>query len=325
MPPDLLDPPDSDSDAQQVTGALTGLRKFSDAANSGASNAQAPSQGEGGGATSPGKAFACGLEALSMAAAQASKKGPKPPRARAPPPPKPAKPKPEPATPPHCHSCGATETPKWRCGMTLCNACGLRASESRKSKHNRAPHVLPNASMMGMQVQVAMPGACAGQMMGYTMMGTMLHPCAIPMVSLPHGHAGALPEGYRPGLACGGAPPMAMPPGAGFALVDGAAAGHAAHPGAPQHMYAFIDPSGHGVTAAAVSGLPSYMAAGEQHQPAVQGSPVLNPDCSTCAPAAAAAMAAHMGAAHMGGGMGAHGLCFPFPQAGVAQASFPSK
>ena len=89
-----------------------------------------------------------------MAAAQASKKGPKPPRARAPPPPKPAKPKPEPATPPHCHSCGATETPKWRCGMTLCNACGLRASESRKSKHNRAPHVLPNASMMGMQVRV---------------------------------------------------------------------------------------------------------------------------------------------------------------------------
>ena len=36
------------------------------------------------------------------------------------------KPKPEPATPPHCHSCGGTETPKWRCGMTLCNACGVR-------------------------------------------------------------------------------------------------------------------------------------------------------------------------------------------------------
>ena len=35
--------------------------------------------------------------------------------------------------------------------------------------------------------------------------------------------------------------------------------------------------------------------------------------------------AAHMSAAHMGG-MGAHGLCFPFPQAGVhAQASFQSK
>ena len=271
-----------------------------------------------------------------MAAAQASKKGTKPPRARAPPPPKPAKPKPEPATPPHCHSCGATETPKWRCGMTLCNACGLRASESRKSKHNRSTHVLPNASMMGMQVQVAMPGACPGQPF-YTMMGTMLHPCAIPMVSLPHGHGGALPEGYRPGLTCGGAPPLGMPPGAGFTLVE-PPPGHAAHPGAPQHMvaptYAFIDPSGHGVTAAAVSGMPSYMTAGDQHQQGGQGSPGLNPANSACAPATAG-MAAHMGAhmsaahmsaAHMGGGMGAHGLCFPFPQAGVhAQASFQTK
>ena len=25
-----------------------------------------------------------------------------------------------------CLVCGTTETPKWRCGMTLCNACGLR-------------------------------------------------------------------------------------------------------------------------------------------------------------------------------------------------------
>ena len=25
-----------------------------------------------------------------------------------------------------CTSCGTTDTPKWRCGMTLCNACGLR-------------------------------------------------------------------------------------------------------------------------------------------------------------------------------------------------------
>jgi hypothetical protein len=269
-----------------------------------------------------------------MAAAQASKKGPKPPRARVPPPPKPAKPKPEPATPPHCHSCGATETPKWRCGMTLCNACGLRASESRKSKHNRSTHVLPNASMMGMQVQVAMPGTCAGQPF-YTMMGTMLHPCAIPMVSLPQGHGGALPEGYR--HACGGVPPLGMPPGAGFALVEPPPGLAAHHPGAPQHMvaptYAFIDPSGHGVTAAAVGGLPTYMTAGDQHQQVGQGPPGLH---LAAAPAAASAgMAAHMGAhmsaahmsaAHMGGGMGAHGLCFPFPQAGVhAQASFQSK
>lgn len=30
------------------------------------------------------------------------------------------------ATPRKCCSCGTTTTPKWRCGMTLCNACGLR-------------------------------------------------------------------------------------------------------------------------------------------------------------------------------------------------------
>ena len=26
-----------------------------------------------------------------------------------------------------CVACGTTQTPKWRCGMTLCNACGLDA------------------------------------------------------------------------------------------------------------------------------------------------------------------------------------------------------
>ena len=26
-----------------------------------------------------------------------------------------------------CVECGATETPKWRCGKTLCNRCGARA------------------------------------------------------------------------------------------------------------------------------------------------------------------------------------------------------
>ena len=28
--------------------------------------------------------------------------------------------------PRRCLSCGTTDTPKWRCGMRLCNACGLR-------------------------------------------------------------------------------------------------------------------------------------------------------------------------------------------------------
>ena len=32
-----------------------------------------------------------------------------------------------------CVACGTTETPKWRCGMTLCNACGLR--NAKRSGH----------------------------------------------------------------------------------------------------------------------------------------------------------------------------------------------
>ena len=40
------------------------------------------------------------------------------------------KPPPKPPLPgsfrPHCFECGATDTPKWRFGQTLCNACGLK-------------------------------------------------------------------------------------------------------------------------------------------------------------------------------------------------------
>ena len=44
------------------------------------------------------------------------------------------KPPPKPPLPgsfrPHCFECGATDTPKWRLGQTLCNACGLRRKEA---------------------------------------------------------------------------------------------------------------------------------------------------------------------------------------------------
>ena len=33
---------------------------------------------------------------------------------------------------PYCHSCGVTETPKWRCGKTLCNTCGTRIARVDK-------------------------------------------------------------------------------------------------------------------------------------------------------------------------------------------------
>ena len=30
---------------------------------------------------------------------------------------------------PQCINCGTTETPKWRCSNTMCNACGLRKNK----------------------------------------------------------------------------------------------------------------------------------------------------------------------------------------------------
>ena len=142
--------------------------------------------------------FSCGLEALSEVAAQASQEGeklPKPPKVLKPTPAKSPAPKPkvEPVTSPRCHSCGATETPKWRCAMTLCNACGLRASESRKSKAIRPTQLVGAHGMMGMQLQMAMPQMAGGVHPCYTMMpGTMMHPymgampqCAMPMAPMP--------------------------------------------------------------------------------------------------------------------------------------------
>lgn len=37
-----------------------------------------------------------------------------------------------------CQSCGTTTTPKWRCGMTLCNACGLRSIKRQTTSRNVA-------------------------------------------------------------------------------------------------------------------------------------------------------------------------------------------
>ena len=168
--------------------------------------------------------FSCGLEALSAVAAQASQKGetglPCPPPLVAPKPPKPseAKPKVESVTSPRCHTCGATETPKWRCAMTLCNACGLRASESRKSKTIRPTQLVAAPGMMGMQLQMAMPQMAGGAHPYYTMMpGAMMHPCmgampqcAMQMVPMP-GQDGSYPTAMsahamglapRPGYAC---------------------------------------------------------------------------------------------------------------------------
>mmetsp|Transcript_29178 Transcript_29178/g.56357 ORF Transcript_29178/g.56357 Transcript_29178/m.56357 type:complete len:636 (-) Transcript_29178:1292-3199(-) len=66
--------------------------------------------------------FFSGLDALTAAADTACEL-PAPAAVDATPLPKPTDAE---APPRRCRDCGTTNTPKWRCGMTLCNACGLR-------------------------------------------------------------------------------------------------------------------------------------------------------------------------------------------------------
>jgi len=42
-----------------------------------------------------------------------------------------------------CTACGTSQTPKWRCGMTLCNACGLRTSKTAKKANQPAVSIDP--------------------------------------------------------------------------------------------------------------------------------------------------------------------------------------
>jgi len=54
-----------------------------------------------------------------------------------------------------CVACGTTQTPKWRCGMTLCNACGLRNAKRRCSGAVR--HKPQQQQPLPLQVQVQAP------------------------------------------------------------------------------------------------------------------------------------------------------------------------
>jgi len=70
---------------------------------------------------------------------------------------------------PQCTACGTTQTPKWRCGMTLCNACGLRNAKRytprRASSSNSLVTNARKASTMktAAAMQVNLRLAAAGQ------------------------------------------------------------------------------------------------------------------------------------------------------------------
>ena len=57
--------------------------------------------------------------------------------------------------------CGVSETPKWRCGMTLCNACGLLAAKRSKSDAKGFVEDADAESQDTAAMQAARTAACA--------------------------------------------------------------------------------------------------------------------------------------------------------------------
>ena len=212
-------PQDGEGHVEQREGEVGAAMAAADETPGASASEQAPSD-------EAASIFSCGLEALSVAAAQASEKGekvPKPLKLPKPGPPKPPKLKVEPVTAPRCHHCGTTETPKWRCSMTLCNACGLRASEGRKSKAIRPAHLVADPGMMGMPLQMPMPQMPGGVYPYYPMIpGAMMHPCmgamgAMPLCGMPTVPMPGQDGSYSAAIA---AHQMGLVPRPGYAFFD---------------------------------------------------------------------------------------------------------
>mmetsp|Transcript_25430 Transcript_25430/g.54945 ORF Transcript_25430/g.54945 Transcript_25430/m.54945 type:complete len:616 (-) Transcript_25430:477-2324(-) len=86
-----------------------------------------------------------------------------------------------------CITCGTTQTPKWRCGMTLCNACGLRnikrqttsrnVSQQRRSAAEQAMRpIVPLDSLSNLYRSGADARSMGGSpMMAHDMSSTAMH------------------------------------------------------------------------------------------------------------------------------------------------------
>lgn len=69
----------------------------------------------------------------------------------------------------HCLSCGTTQTPKWRCAMTLCNACGLRNAKRWNGTRALAGQAMQEMHAAAMQQMMPLGGVAmvpAMQMQG---------------------------------------------------------------------------------------------------------------------------------------------------------------
>jgi hypothetical protein len=85
-----------------------------------------------------------------------------------------------------CAACGTTQTPKWRCGMTLCNACGLRNAKRRCSSSGPArPKAAPPPQHQHQPQQHSQPAPSY----------THSHPqVAMPVQAIPHPQLAAMPQ-----------------------------------------------------------------------------------------------------------------------------------
>eukprot|EP00325_Prymnesiales_sp_UTEX-LB-985_P011801 CAMPEP_0174754618 /NCGR_PEP_ID=MMETSP1094-20130205/105828_1 /TAXON_ID=156173 /ORGANISM="Chrysochromulina brevifilum, Strain UTEX LB 985" /LENGTH=598 /DNA_ID=CAMNT_0015960495 /DNA_START=86 /DNA_END=1882 /DNA_ORIENTATION=+ len=103
-----------------------------------------------------------------------------------------------------CIACGVTETPKWRCGMTLCNACGLR-----NAKHVEHGGNDPGASVPPPPARAArQPKAQASAPSAASSSSTLPH--LVPMLATPH--AGSNSSAMPPLAASYAAPLPNAPP-----------------------------------------------------------------------------------------------------------------
>jgi len=96
-----------------------------------------------------------------------------------------------------CTSCGTTSTPKWRCAMTLCNACGLLSAKKMQQATRNAAAAAHNPSLPA----GGMPPVSARALPGPHKATPYPKPPAAPAPFRPLGQPGAAPYSQPLGLS----------------------------------------------------------------------------------------------------------------------------
>lgn len=134
-----------------------------------------------------------------------------------------------------CIVCGTRDTPKWRAGNQLCNACGLRsAKQVRSTACSRAERPLPRPRPpLSLSLFMTRPGAAAwplARALSNARAARALRPCRVP----PR-FSQAVAHRASPALSAGASHASPVAPASAAALVQlGASRPHATAAGAPQ-------------------------------------------------------------------------------------------